>query len=85
MIANIPYYITSAVIRHLLEAKIRPARLVLTMQKEVAERIVNRDEKMSLLSLSVLVYGIPESAVRFRLSVSFLPKSRFQRFGGGFI
>jgi len=59
VIANIPYYITSAVIRHLLEAKVRPARLVLTMQKEVAERIVNRDEKMSLLSLSVLVYGIP--------------------------
>lgn len=59
VIANIPYYITSAVIRHLLEAKIRPARLVLTMQKEVAERIINRDEKMSLLSLSVLVYGVP--------------------------
>lgn len=60
VIANIPYYITSAVIRHLLEAKVRPAKLVLTMQKEVAERIVNRDEKMSLLSLSVLVYGIPK-------------------------
>ena len=59
MIANIPYYITSAVIRHLLEAKARPTKLVLTMQREVAERITNRDEKMSLLSLSVLVYGIP--------------------------
>lgn len=59
VIANIPYYITSAVIRHLLEAKTRPAKLVLTMQKEVAERITNRDEKMSLLSLSVLVYGTP--------------------------
>ena len=59
VIANIPYYITSAVIRHLLEAKARPTKLVLTMQREVAERITNRDEKMSLLSLSVLVYGIP--------------------------
>jgi len=59
VIANIPYYITSAVIRHLLEARVRPARLVLTMQKEVAERITNRDKKMSLLSLSVLVYGTP--------------------------
>jgi 16S rRNA (adenine1518-N6/adenine1519-N6)-dimethyltransferase len=59
VIANIPYYITSAVIRHLLEASVRPAKLVLTMQKEVAERITNRDEKMSLLSLSVLVYGTP--------------------------
>ena len=57
VVANIPYYITSAVIRHLLEADLKPARVVLTMQREVAERILNRDEKMSLLSLSVQVYG----------------------------
>ena len=57
VVANIPYYITSAVIRHLLEAKVRPARMVLTMQREVAERIINKDEKMSLLSLSVQIYG----------------------------
>jgi 16S rRNA (adenine1518-N6/adenine1519-N6)-dimethyltransferase len=57
VVANIPYYITSAVIRHLLEAEMKPSRVVLTIQKEVAERIVNRDEKMSLLSLSVQVYG----------------------------
>jgi len=57
VVANIPYYITSAVIRHLLEASVRPALIVLTMQREVAERIINRDEKMSLLSLSVQVYG----------------------------
>ncbi len=57
VVANIPYYITSAVIRHLLEASVKPDRIVLTMQREVAERIVNRDEKMSLLSLSVQVYG----------------------------
>ena len=57
VVANIPYYITSAVVRHLLEASVRPALIVLTMQREVAERIINRDEKMSLLSLSVQVYG----------------------------
>lgn len=57
VVANIPYYITSAVIRHCLEAKVRPERVVLTMQREVAERILNADEKMSLLSLSVQVYG----------------------------
>lgn len=57
VVANIPYYITSAVIRHLLESKVKPSRMVLTMQREVAERILNRDEKMSLLSLSVQVYG----------------------------
>ena len=57
VVANIPYYITSAVIRHLLEADVRPERLVLTMQREVAERILTADEKMSLLALSVQVYG----------------------------
>ncbi|NLN70958.1 MAG: ribosomal RNA small subunit methyltransferase A [Chloroflexi bacterium] len=57
VVANIPYYITSAVIRHLLEAVVKPQRIVLTMQREVAERILTRDEKMSLLSLSVQVYG----------------------------
>jgi 16S rRNA (adenine1518-N6/adenine1519-N6)-dimethyltransferase len=57
VVANIPYYITSAVIRHLLEAAVRPKRIVLTIQREVAERIISRDEKMSLLSLSVQVYG----------------------------
>ncbi len=57
VVANIPYYITSAVIRYLLEAAVRPERIVLTMQREVAERILNKDDKMSLLSLSVQVYG----------------------------
>ena len=55
--ANIPYYITSAVIRHLLEGKARPKQLALTVQKEVAERICAAPGKMSLLSLSVQVYG----------------------------
>lgn len=62
VVANIPYYITSALIRRLLEAAVRPGRIVLTMQKEVAERILNRDEKMSLLSLSVQVYGTAKIA-----------------------
>jgi 16S rRNA (adenine1518-N6/adenine1519-N6)-dimethyltransferase len=57
VVANVPYYITSAIIRHLLEGAVKPRRIALTMQREVAERILNRDEKMSLLSLSVQVYG----------------------------
>ncbi|MBP7356128.1 MAG: 23S rRNA (adenine(2030)-N(6))-methyltransferase RlmJ, partial [Longilinea sp.] len=39
VVANIPYYITSAIIRHLLAASQKPRRLVLTIQREVAERI----------------------------------------------
>ncbi len=60
VVANIPYYITSAVIRHLLEAKMKPARVVLTVQKEVAERICAKPGEMNLLALGVQVYGKPE-------------------------
>lgn len=57
VVANIPYYISSAIIRHLMEAQHRPKRVVLTVQKEVAERVLAKDGKMSLLSLSVQVFG----------------------------
>lgn len=57
VVANIPYYITSAILRYLLEADVQPSKIALTIQREVAERILNRDEKMSLLSLSVQIYG----------------------------
>ena len=62
VVANIPYYITSAVLRHLLESGGHPRRLVLTVQEEVAERICAKPGKMSLLALSVQVYGKPEIA-----------------------
>jgi len=57
--ANIPYYITSALIRHLLEARLRPRSMVLTVQQEVAERICAAPGELSLLALSVQVYGLP--------------------------
>jgi 16S rRNA (adenine1518-N6/adenine1519-N6)-dimethyltransferase len=60
--ANIPYYITSAVIRRLVEGAARPRRIVLTVQKEVAERICAAPGKMSLLALSVQYYGKPSIA-----------------------
>ena len=59
VVANIPYYITSNLIRHLLTGKIRPRRVVLTIQREVAERICAQPNKLSLLGLSVQVYGHP--------------------------
>jgi len=60
VVANIPYYITSALIRHLLESSLPPKRLVLTVQQEVAKRICAMPGDMSLLALSVQVYGHPE-------------------------
>lgn len=59
VVANIPYYITSALIRHLLESSRRPSRLALTVQKEVAGRICASPGELSLLALSVQVYGSP--------------------------
>jgi 16S rRNA (adenine1518-N6/adenine1519-N6)-dimethyltransferase len=57
--ANIPYNITSAIIRHLLESESKPRRIVLTLQKEVADRICESQPDMNLLALSVQVYGEP--------------------------
>lgn len=64
VVANIPYYITSAIIRHLLENEPKPRRIVLTIQKEVADRICALPGDMSLLALSVQVYGKPRIAAR---------------------
>jgi 16S rRNA (adenine1518-N6/adenine1519-N6)-dimethyltransferase len=60
--ANIPYYITSAIMRHLLESEPKPRRIVLTIQKEVAERVCAAPGDLSLLALSVQVYGTPSIA-----------------------
>ncbi len=61
VVANIPYYITSAILRHLLENNPRPSLMVLTIQKEVAKRIC-ASKKLSLLALSVQIFGQPEIA-----------------------
>lgn len=57
LVANIPYYITSLIMRKFLSSNHQPKSMSLLMQKEVAERIVVRDEKESLLSLSVSVFA----------------------------
>ena len=64
VVANIPYYITSAIIRHLMESRTKPSRIVLTVQREVAQRICAQPGEMSLLSLSIQVYGEPAIVAR---------------------
>lgn len=73
VVANLPYYITSAILRHLLSASHRPACLVVTVQREVADRIVGRpgrrqrhkqEQRMSLLAVSVQFYGQPRIVTR---------------------
>jgi len=72
VVANLPYYITSAVLRHLLEASLRPQRMVVTVQREVAERIVAKPGQMSLLAVSVQFYGRPRLLFRIKAG-SFYP------------
>ncbi len=71
--ANIPYYISSAVIRQLLEAPVRPESVTLTVQREVAERICARPGEMSLLALSVQVYGAPKITARIPAGAFYPP------------
>ena len=60
LIANIPYYLTGGLFRLFLEADNQPSALTLLVQKEVADRIVARGGKESILSLSVKAYGAPK-------------------------
>lgn len=60
VIANIPYYITGQILRMFLESDFEPLSMTLLVQKEVAQRILAKDGKESLLSLSVKVFGEPK-------------------------
>jgi 16S rRNA (adenine1518-N6/adenine1519-N6)-dimethyltransferase len=72
VVANIPYAITAALVRRLLESDHKADRLVLTVQREVGERIVAAPGQMSLLALSVQVYG--EARIMARIAPrSFYP------------
>lgn len=72
VVANLPYYITSAVLRRLLETLPRPASMVLMVQWEVAERLASAPGTLSLLAVSVQVYG-EVKIVRRVPAVSFYP------------
>lgn len=60
VVANLPYYITSPVLRHFLEAEARPQVMIVMVQAEVAEAIAAGPGDMSILSISVQFYGRPE-------------------------
>lgn len=69
IIANIPYYITGAIIRKALEDTIKPSRAIFLVQKEVADRITRKEEggsgkagriKSNILAESVAAYGTAE-------------------------
>jgi len=75
VVANIPYNITSVLIRRLMESP-RPAELVvLTVQREVAERIIAKPGAMNLLAISVQLYGEPNIVARIPAR-AFYPKPK---------
>lgn len=59
IVANIPYYITGFILRAFLERTEKPKTMILMVQKEVADRIIARDKKESILSIAVKAYGVP--------------------------
>lgn len=61
VVANLPYYITSAILRYLLEAAIPPIRLVVMVQREVAQQITAKPPHSNLLAVSIQFYGIPRT------------------------
>lgn len=75
VVANLPYYITSAVLRHILSCQDPPAVAVLLVQKEVAQRIVAQPDDMSLLAVSVQFYARPRILRRIPAG-AFLPRPK---------
>lgn len=70
LISNLPYYITSPVIKKFLETEIPPKQMILMVQKEVAQRICAKPPKMNLLAIAVQFYSKPEI-------ISYVPRKSF--------
>jgi len=76
-VGNLPYYITTAIIRCLLENTHPPRLVALTVQYEVGLRIIAAPPDMSLLAVSVQVYGQPEIVTRLAAEV-FYPRPKVE-------
>ena len=70
VVANLPYYITSPILRHFLEAWAKPSLMVVMVQKEVGEAIAANPGKMSLLSVRTQFYSKP-------IIIAFVPAGSF--------
>jgi 16S rRNA (adenine1518-N6/adenine1519-N6)-dimethyltransferase len=73
LVGNLPYYITSAILRRFLERKPQPELMVVTVQREVADRIVAGPGNMSLLAISVQFYGQPRIVARIKAGAFYPP------------
>jgi len=77
VVANIPYYITSPILRHFLEAEHKPSLMVVMVQREVGEAIVAKPGRLSLLAVSVQFYSQPKVLARVS-AFSFYPPPKVE-------
>jgi 16S rRNA (adenine1518-N6/adenine1519-N6)-dimethyltransferase len=70
IVSNLPFYLTGHFIRKFLESNLQPESMTLIIQKEVAQRIVAKPPKMSILAVSVQAYAKAEI-------ISYVPKESF--------
>ena len=75
VVANLPYYITSPILRHFLEASLKPLLIVVMVQKEVGEAMAASPGKMSLLSVRTQFYSKP-TIVTYVPAGSFYPSPK---------
>ena len=75
VVANIPYYLTSYLLRLLLESESKPRTIALTIQKEVAERACATAPHANLLGLSIQAYGTPQF-IKVVPADCFMPKPK---------
>jgi 16S rRNA (adenine1518-N6/adenine1519-N6)-dimethyltransferase len=75
IVANLPYYIAAPILRHFLEASLKPSLMVVMVQKEVGQSIVAAPGDMSILGISVQLYGKP-TIVDYVPALSFYPQPK---------
>ena len=75
VVANLPYYITSPILRYFIGAPVKPALMVVMVQKEVAESIVAKSGKMTAMAVSTQVYANPQ-IVTYVPAHSFYPQPK---------
>jgi 16S rRNA (adenine1518-N6/adenine1519-N6)-dimethyltransferase len=75
VVANLPYYIAAPILRHFLEASFKPSLMIVMVQKEVGQSIVAPPGDMSILGISVQLYGKP-TIVDYVPAQSFYPQPK---------
>ena len=75
VVANLPYYIAAPILRHFLEAYIKPSLMIVMVQKEVGQSIVAQPGDMSMMGISVQLYGKP-TIVDYVSAKSFYPEPK---------